>query len=470
MLIKLVNATYIRNFVTFTNFDSIYSIIHNVSGLLVIKGGLFVSRTRQESGQLTLNDRVKIQSAIEMNKFAQELATTLNVSRQTIYREIKRNRRFVKRRTASGKAIYCKHRNNCPYKASLRYNGFTVCFEKCEHFEDDICDKLLTFPFCCNSCGKRTHCNSDKFYYEADKAEILATKRRTESRKGIRISKEDFSYVNDVISGLISKGQSIEHILTNHKEINVSAVTIRQWINAGYMNVRNIDLPRTVRFKVKKQYISRVIKNPQLLIGRTYKDYKQWIVTNRFHTVQLDTVHGIKSDNNHVLTIHFPDIHFQFGILINSLSPDTVNSVFLSLRSKIGNNQFKSIFPVVLCDNGFEFLKLSEIEADPLSGEQLTKVFYCDPYRSSQKGACERNHEFIRYIKEKGKAFDNLSQADVDLMFSHINSLSRKSIMGKTPYELAEAFLGRPFLDVINIKKIDPDHVHLRPDLFTIEH
>lgn len=97
LLIKLVNATYIRNFVTFTNFDSIYSIIHNVSGLLVIKGGLFVSRTRQESGQLTLNDRVKIQSAIEMNKFAQELATTLNVSRQTIYREIKRNRRFVKR-------------------------------------------------------------------------------------------------------------------------------------------------------------------------------------------------------------------------------------------------------------------------------------------------------------------------------------------------------------------------------------
>ncbi len=188
------------------------------------------------------------------------------------------------------------------------------------------------------------------------------------------------------------------------------------------MNARNIDLPRTVRFKVKKQYIARVIKNPELLIGRTYKDYKQWVKTNKVHTVQIDTVHGSKSDNNFILTIYFPDIHFQFGILINSLSPDVVNSVFYDLRKKMGNELYKTIFPVILCDNGFEFLKLSEIENDPLTGEQLSKIFYCDPYRSSQKGACERNHVFIRYIKVKGKSLDNLSQDDVELMFSHINS------------------------------------------------
>lgn len=59
-----------------------------------------------------------------MNKAAQEIASVINVSRQTIYREMKRNRRHAKRRTATGKSIFCKHRNNCPYKAKFRYQGF----------------------------------------------------------------------------------------------------------------------------------------------------------------------------------------------------------------------------------------------------------------------------------------------------------------------------------------------------------
>lgn len=469
MLIKIVNVTSGLHFVTFTIFESINSIIHNIDGFVSEKEERLMRLTSETGGQLSLSDRIKIQSSIELKRSAIEVSEILNVSRQTIYREIKRNRRFVKRRSSSNKSVFCKFRNSCPYKATLRHQGFTICFQKCEHFENDVCEKLLKFPFCCNTCSKKRYCNNDKFYYEAEKSHALSSKRRSESRQGIRISKDDFTYIDNVVSGSLKKGQSLEHTLANHKEINVSVVTIRRWINAGYMNARNIDLPRAVRFKVKKQYIPRVIKNPELLIGRTYKDYKQWVKTNNIHTVQIDTVHGMKSDNQYILTIYFPDIHFQFGILIYSLSPDAVNAVFKTLLIRLGSTLYKTIFPIILCDNGFEFLKLTEIELEPSTGKQLTKVFYCDPYRSSQKGACERNHEFIRYIKAKGKTLDDLTQEDVDLMFSHINSLSRKSIMGRTPYVLAKTFLGTRFLELINIKKIDPDNVHLRPDLFTLE-
>lgn len=432
------------------------------------KENKYYVKQEQISNQLTLNDRLKIQVAIEMSKSAQEIASNLNVTRQTIYREIKRNRKAVSIRSTSN-ACFCKHRIKCPYLATYQHQGMTVCIAKCEHYEYDVCEQLSLFPFCCNACRKKTYCNKDKYYYQADKSELMSIKRRKETRQGIRISKDDFTYINDIVSSLILKGQSIEHILTNHKEIDVSSVTIRKWINEGYMDARNIDLHRKVSFKVKKQYIPRVIKNPELLIGRTFKDYKQWILTNHLHTVQIDTVHGLITDNKFILTIHFPDIHFQFGILLNCLSPNEVNSVFQIIKSKLGNKQFKTIFPIILCDNGFEFLKLSELEIDQDNGENLTKIFYCDPYRSSQKGACERNHELIRYIKKKGNSFNNLSQDDIDLMFSHINSLSRKSIMGKTPYELAVSFLGQTFLNIINIKKIDPDNVHLRPDLFSTE-
>ena len=43
------------------------------------------------------------------------------------------------------------------------------------------------------------------------------------------------------------------------------------------------------------------------------------------------------------------------------------------------------------------------------NGEKITNVFYCDPYSSFQKGECERNHEFVRYIISKGKTFSSIS-------------------------------------------------------------
>lgn len=428
-----------------------------------------MARRSQAKSQLCLNNRIKINTGIILGMSAITIAKQLKVSRQTIYREIKRNRKMVKRRTSSNKSVFYKHRNDCPYKATMRHQGFTVCFEKCEHFEDDICDGLLKFPFCCNTCSKKTYCIKQKYYYDVKHSEEQTIQRRSDVRKGIRISRDDFSYIDSIVSEGLRKGQSLEHILRNHKEIKVSAVTIRRWINAGFMIARDIDLPRKVRFKVSKDYVPRVVKNPELMVGRTYDDLKKWCEQHSRHAIQIDTVHGKMTDNKCLLTIFIPEIRFQFGRLLDSCSPEAVNAEFYGLRQLLGNELFKKIFPAILCDNGIENLKLPEIEFDPMTGEQLTKVFYCDPYRSSQKGACERNHELIRYIKAKGKTLDDLTQDDADLMFSHINSLSRKSLMGKTPYELAVMFFGHEFVNLINIKKIDPDKVHLRHDLFSME-
>ena len=56
----------------------------------------------------------------------------------------------------------------------------------------------------------------------------------------------------------------------------------------------------------------------------------------------------------------------------------------------------------------------------------------------SQKPHVENNHEFIRDIILKKKSMSNLTQDKLDLMFSHINSVPRKSLGGKTPYEAFE--------------------------------
>ena len=67
----------------------------------------------------------------------------------------------------------------------------------------------------------------------------------------------------------------------------------------------------------------------------------------------------------------------------------------------------------------------------------------------------------------------NIKQEDLNLMFSHINSTPRKSLKGKTPYEMFEFMFntqdnpnrGKEILNKLNIKKIKRDEVILKPYL-----
>ena len=154
----------------------------------------------------------------------------------------------------------------------------------------------------------------------------------------------------------------------------------------------------------------------------------------------------------------------MFGILVEKSVPKSVNKALLNLKRTINPKIWNEWFNVILTDNGLEFSKLEEIEIDE-NGEKITNVFYCDPYSSFQKGECERNHEFVRYIISKGKTFDYLNQEDVNLLFSHINSYKRKSLNEKTPYELTKEFLGAKFLKSTGIIKIPLNQVTLKSNL-----
>ena len=99
------------------------------------------------------------------------------------------------------------------------------------------------------------------------------------------------------------------------------------------------------------------------------------------------------------------------------------------------------------------------------TGEIRSNIFYCDAQTPSQKPHVENNHEFIRDIILKKKSMKDLTQEKINLMFSHINSVPRKSLGGKTPYEAFEFFYGKETLDKLNIQKIDKDMVTLQPYL-----
>ena len=241
----------------------------------------------------------------------------------------------------------------------------------------------------------------------------------------------------------------------------VSKNTIRNYISKGLFQADVFDTihPRFVSKTSKKR---RSIKNVELLTNRTYDDYLEYMKKNDAFIVQMNAVVGKLLDKKKLLTIHWPVFHFQMGILLDSLNQNAVNKALSDVKETIGNELYRTLFQVIIVDNGIEFSLMDEVEVDS-NGERISRVFFCDPYSSSQKGACERNHEFIRYILPKGRSFDCLTQKDVDLMFSHINSTPRKSLGFHSLYFVFSNMFGKDFLNRLNIHLIDNEDVLLKP-------
>ena len=359
--------------------------------------------------------------------------------------------------------VECIHKDNCErLKGSSKSK---MCSINCPDYELRKCDRFSTknAKHVCNSCPSNAKCKLARKKYIANVANNKY-ELRIISRPKIRITQEQFDFINKLFSEKMTKGQSISVIYQNHKdEIMISENTVRNYLKRGLLKSNQLDMIRP-RFTANKSVKRRVIKNVNLLNGRTYEDYINYTKEKDILIVQLDTVVGKLVDNKKILTIHWPSFHFQIGILLEKLSPSFVNNALMELKNKLGLETYKILFQVILTDNGIEFSLLDEIENDE-NGELITKVFFCDPYKSSQKGSCERNHEFIRYVLPKGVSFDNLNQKDVDLIFSHINSTPRNSLGFKTPFELFKTAFGIEVLRILNINEINKDDVHLKPKL-----
>lgn len=166
------------------------------------------------------------------------------------------------------------------------------------------------------------------------------------------------------------------------------------------------------------------------------------------------------------MTLLFRSSSFMLIFLLPACTQAAVKDVFDQLYEGLGPVVFRRTFRIILTDNGPEFKDPWSIERAP-NGERRTRVFYCDPYHSNQKGRLEKNHEFIRYILPKGTNFSFLTRKKVTAMMNHINSTKRLGIGNRSPYELvdpADAHM-QLLMQELKMDIIPPDDVRLMPDL-----
>ena len=371
---------------------------------------------------LTLSDRNDIQLGLERGETFKAIGQLILKDPTTVSKEVKRNKQI-----------------------------------RDSTFNNLSCPLLDKAPFVCNGCSKRRqNCGYQKIFYLAKQAQKQYEQTLVEAREGTPLNSQTFWDMDKVISDGVKKGQHIYHILKTHS-LNVSSSTVYRHIRKGYLSIAPIDLARAVKFKERrKSKLPSIPKENKK--GRSYEDFQNYLALNQLESwLEMDTVMG-RMGGKVLLTFNLSFCNFIFARLLENKTALEVTKHLYDIKNTLhqADKDFFHLFPVILTDNGGEFARVDDIEMD-VRGE--SKLFFCDPNRSDQKGRIEKNHTLIRDILPKGTSFNNLTQEDINLVCSHVNSVKRAALNGKSAYELFAFTYGEEIPKLLGISKIPAEDV-----------
>ena len=422
----------------------------------------------------TFEERLEIENGLRSNLSFGEIAKRIDKDRSTVSREVRKY--AVPEKLGSAAAAYnaCCHRGGCVKKhictGECRKSSVKCCHlcgycnDVCPDFEEQICVSRFKPPYVCNGCEERSYCSLEKTIYHAVEAQKKAEYGISESRKGVFATEQELGALNELVTPLILQGHSVHQIYENNVDsLMCSEKTLYNYIDNGFFDARNIDLPRKVRYRPRRKNKEFKV-DKGCYVGRTYLDYQAFIAKHpEYHTVQMDSVIG-SVGGKVLLTVHFPDTGFMLAFLRSANTSQSVIDIWERLHTMVGREKFRKLFPVILTDRGSEFSNPTALEKT-INKLRRTHVFYCDPSSPFQKGSLEVNHELIRRILPKGTNFDNLLQADIDLMMTHINSYKRLKLGNKTPFEAFAFYHGTELLEKLGYTPIPSNSVILAPRL-----
>lgn len=422
-----------------------------------------MSKQVHDNKHLTLDDRKIIQTGIENRSNKIDIAKTIGKDATTIAKEIRKHRVFKPRNTFNN-PIICTHIKECG-----------SCKFKCNRYEEIKCKNRDRSPGACNKCPNISKCHLDKYFYYATNADKEYHQDLVDFREGINLTIVERKRIASTLKPLLDKGQSIYQIKSSHPEIKQSIKTLYNYIESGVFNedgINNFSLKEQInRKRFKNKYKKR--KEAFSYENHKYKDYLIFKEENPdTPTTEMDTVLNSLS-GPYIQTFYFETSGLMIGFIHSQKTSESMSNTLNILEKKLGYTIYTELFSLILTDRGVEFEKANLFEINNETGEVRTNIFYCDPYQSSQKPHVENTHNYIRDILPNEMDLSNVTQQDLNIIFSHINSTPRNSLKGKTPYEVFTFMFntqdnpnrGKEILDKLNIKEIKRDEVILKPYL-----
>jgi len=414
---------------------------------------------------LTLDERRIIKIGIEHGSQKSSIANTLGKDKSTIGKEIQLHRVL---RFKCAMPLECSNYRKCSYDRH--------CTLDCPDYIAFVCKRRDRSPGACNGCSDYSKCRFNKYYYDPEAAQKDYEETLVDSRVGFNLTTSEAKRIGDTVAPLLKQGQSPYQIVTDHPELGICEKTLYNYIKGGALKqvsgITVMDLRRTVSRKLSKSQSQLYKKrdNREFLKGRDYKDYQAFLEANPLASiVQMDTVYNDETNGPFIQTFKFPAYSFLFAVFhTQKLAANMVNGV-ITLENILGHDLFEKFVSVLLTDRGSEFSNPLGMEKRP-DGSTRTRVFYCDPMRSNQKGSLENKHIELRFICPKEVDLYSLgltSQHELNRVLSHLNSRPLEALNGKSPFEMVDFFvpeMGSKFRE-FGLEVIPKSQITLKPYL-----
>lgn len=222
------------------------------------------------------------------------------------------------------------------------------------------------------------------------------------------------------------------HEIENHPEIygdfgiRVCRQTLYSYVDKRiFARLTNKDLPfKGSRRKTKTKHIHRmksaskgdsIEKRPEEV--NTRQEPGHW---------EMDLVVSCRGGHKCLLVLTERVTRQEIMRLIPDKTAGSVVRALNTIERKYGK-LFPAVFKSITVDNGSEFADCAGLEQSVLKKRaKRTKIYYCHPYCSSERGSNEKQNQMIRRKFPKGTNFDKVSPKEVKMVEDWLNRYPRK--------------------------------------------
>jgi IS30 family transposase/DNA-binding Xre family transcriptional regulator len=165
---------------------------------------------------------------------------------------------------------------------------------------------------------------------------------------------------------------------------------------------------------------------PRKPAGRSIEERPEHI-NNRstFGHWEMDSVESCQGVSNTYIVMTERKTRWELIIPSPDKTAASVVAAIDGLEAKYGD-LFPKVFRSITCDNGCEFADAAGIERSASGKGARTEVYYCHPYRPSERGSNENQNGLIRRHVPKGTDLSTISDEETKRIEAWLNNYPRK--------------------------------------------
>lgn len=265
--------------------------------------------------------------------------------------------------------------------------------------------------------------------YSADRGDLAMRFKCSGKGRPLKLG-NDYEFVAFVERMILQEHCSPAVILSEirrqnlHFRTEITLRTLYSYIDKGlFLHVSNKDLIYKGKKKRKYRKVRRAAHAP---VGESIERRPQKVQSREeFGHWEMDSVVGKRKKGATVVAL--TERKTRMEILLKSNGKDAAGTVALIDRlEKVCGKSFPWLFRTITVDNGTEFSACEDLERSCLSKGHRTKIYYCHPYCSSERGSNENQNRFVRRFIPKGTPIDQYTQEDLNDIARFMNRYPRK--------------------------------------------